>query len=91
MATVEWTLTEHIERIAFLVHYGWSEAVAVDVGVPSLGCVVNWPLTDGNHRLGAALVRGDDVIAASVAGDIDYAFRLFGVDVRESDFETVPA
>ncbi len=59
--------------------------MAIDVGVPALNCYVRWPLTDGNHRLAAAVIRGDIHIEASVAGDIDYAATLFGVDVRERD------
>lgn len=89
--TTNWSREEHIARVAHLVVHGWEGAVEVDVGVPALRCHVAWPLTDGNHRLAAALVRGDRFISASVAGDIDFAFELFGVDVREPGFEAIAA
>lgn len=73
----------HEERIAWLVVNGWADPIRMDVGVPALGCHVNWPVQDGNHRLAAAIYRKDESILASVDGDIDYAFDLFGVDVAE--------
>ena len=85
-----WDLRRHLARIAYLAVYGWDDhGVEVDVGVPFLRCYVEWPLTDGNHRLAAAIVRGDTHIAASVAGDIKYAFELFGVDICEEGFEPI--
>ena len=73
-----WTPEEHISRIAYLAHHGWAEPIEVDVGVPDMGCYVDWPVTDGNHRLAAAIVRGDKHILASVSG-CEYTMRkLFG-------------
>jgi hypothetical protein len=81
--TTIWTRRQHIERIAFLAVHGWAAAIEIDVGVPSLGHHVRWPITDGNHRVAAALVRRDTRILASVGGSLDYAQELFGVDVTE--------
>jgi hypothetical protein len=64
-----WSREKHISRIAFLAVHGWAEPIDINVGVPSLGCIVDWPISDGNHRLCAAIVRGDGHIAASVGGD----------------------
>lgn len=74
----------HASRIAFLVKNGWADAIEVDVGIPSMRCYVNWPVTDGNHRLAAAAYRGDKAILASVGGCLDYAFELFGVECEET-------
>ena|ERR1700733_1556486 len=75
-----------IARIAYLVETGWSDPINIDVGVPALGCYIDWMITDGNHRLGAAIYRKDEFISAVVDGDINYAFELFGVDVTEVVF-----
>lgn len=79
---------EHAARIAYLAQYGWDDALEVDVGIPSMGCHVNWAVTDGNHRLAAAAFRGDADILASVGGCLDTAFKLFGVDCQEKQLET---
>lgn len=86
-----WSREQHIQRIAWLSTYGWEKAVEVDVGVPSQGCVPFWPLLDGNHRLAAAVVRGDTYVLSSVSGDIDYAHSLFGVDVSEAASDVCPS
>ena len=74
---------DHAGRIAYLVLYPASDAIEVDVGVPCLGYIPKWMLTDGNHRMAAAIFSGKDWISATVAGQLDYAKRLFGVDCLE--------
>ena len=78
-----WDTQAHIERIAYLVVHGWHGPINVDVGIPSMGFSVDWPVQDGNHRLAAAIYLGAPVIEASVSGDLDYAQQLFFVDVSE--------
>lgn len=77
------TVQQHAGRIAFLVKNGWRDAIEIDVGIPSMGCYVDWPVLDGNHRLAAASLRRDDQILAIVAGDLDYALDLFGIECKE--------
>jgi hypothetical protein len=74
---------QHSERIAYLVRNGWNDPIELDIGVPGLGCYVDWPVMEGNHRLAAAIYRHDEYILAKVSGDIDYGFKLFGVDITE--------
>lgn len=76
---------QHAGRIAYLAIHGWDDCISIDVGVPSLGCTPVWPYTDGNHRLCAAIHRGDDFIDAEVEGDIDYAEELFGVPIEDPE------
>ena len=78
---VVWGRQQHVQRVAWLVVNGWDDAISVDVGVPSLGYYVEWLVVDGNHRLAAAIYRGDLGILTSPAGDMDlYAeFLLEGV------------
>ena len=64
-----WTRWDHIRRAAYLMVHGWPDAIDVDVGVPALGDDTHWPVCEGNHRLLAALARGDKSIRASVSGD----------------------
>ena len=68
----DWDHQTHVQRIAWLVANGWSDPIEVDVGIPVLGFHVNWPVTDGNHRLAAAIYRGDERILASVSGQVSY-------------------
>lgn len=69
----------HVGRVAFLAVQGWGDPIEVDVGVPSLGCHVGWPIADGNHRVAAAFFRGDPTIQVGVSGSLDYFQELFEV------------
>lgn len=80
---------DHAARIAYLVLNGWKDAIEVDVGVPVLGYVTDWIVTDGNHRLAAAIYARHEVIECSVAGQMDYAKRVLGVDCAEKELEPV--
>lgn len=77
--TARWDVLQHVERIAHFVVRGWSEPISLDIGVPGMGPA--WPVTDGNHRLCAAVVLGADAISALVSGDVDLAKELLGVDI----------
>lgn len=75
---------DHAARIAFLVENPAKDPILIDVGCPSLGYWgPNWMVTDGNHRLAAAIFRGDATIPALVDGELEHAFELFGVDCEE--------
>jgi len=47
------------------------EPIWIDVGCEALGLYVSWIIQDGNHRLAAALYRGDTTIRVSAGGDMD--------------------
>lgn len=74
-----WTREQHAARVAYLVVHPDPTPIEVDVGIPSLGCHVDWPVTDGNHRLAAAIYRRDPFILVDAAGACDiierYRFR----------------
>lgn len=72
----------HIQRVAYFVRYGWTEAVELDVGVPHIDCALGWIITDGNHRFAASIVRGDYAIKCTIAGCVETAELLLGVKVR---------
>jgi hypothetical protein len=66
----------HIARIAWFVVHGWTDHIEIDVGVPSMGCYVQWPVEDGNHRYAAAIYRDDATIAAEISGSLNYAEEI---------------
>lgn len=79
----EWTRAEHLGRIAYLMEAGWTDAIEVDVGVPSMGFTPVCPVLDGNHRLLAAYFRGDIGITASTSGEIRI-IKAFTLEVRRT-------
>ncbi len=75
-----WGKDQHIARIAYFVDRGWSTPIQIDVGCPSFpGFRYKWLVDDGNHRLCAAIVRGDRYIDADISGERKYATELLGV------------
>jgi hypothetical protein len=80
---------DHVERIAYLVVHRDPTPIDLDVGVPELGCYVDWPIQDGHHRLAAAFYRGDESIEADVSGGIDYGEELLGVRLPRTVQERV--
>lgn len=72
--------SRHAGRIRFLVENGWPDPIMLDVGIPILGYAgPEWPITDGNHRLAAAALRGDATISVDVSGQVGHAADLLGV------------
>lgn len=59
----------HTGRIAWFVLHGIPDPIEIDFGCPALGCDPLWPITDGNHRFMAAIIRNDPFIMANAAGD----------------------
>jgi hypothetical protein len=66
----------HANRIAYLVDFKAEDPISIDVGIPSMGCTVDWEIEDGNHRLAAAIVRGDEFIYASFSGGLKEVRRF---------------
>ena len=77
----------HEARIAWLVKHGHEDTIQLDVGVPSLGCHVNWIVIDGNHRLAAAIYRGDETIDCTIGGDLCYADEILGTQVSDQSVD----
>ena len=72
-ADPSYSRAKHEKRIAYLAVRGWSDAIEIDVGCPGLpGGFVDFPTLDGNHRIAAALFRGDPYIEANCSGDIEF-------------------
>lgn len=74
-----WRRQEHIQRIAYLVVHPSPHPISIDLGVPALGFCPEWPIYDGNHRLGSAFYRGLDQILINFSGDIALGEKLFGL------------
>jgi hypothetical protein len=63
--------SDHVGRVAWFVVNGWIHPIQIDVGVPSLGCNVQWIVVDGNHRLAAAIYSEYPNIKCACSGSID--------------------
>lgn len=63
----------HIKKIAFFAINEAEKPISIDVGIPSMGCHVDYIIDDGNHRLAGAIVAGAKTIKASVSGSMDHA------------------
>ncbi|AXH60405.1 hypothetical protein PLA107_032955 (plasmid) [Pseudomonas amygdali pv. lachrymans str. M301315] len=61
-----------------------TDPIGIDVGVPSV-TVIAWPILDGNHRVAAAIFRGDLTINAEISGCLDHICELFGLSEAELD------
>jgi len=71
---------KHIGRVAFLMQAGWRDAIELEFPVPGLAYArMTWLITDGNHRMAAALLRNDAYVLVSVFGHLRSAARALGV------------
>lgn len=61
----------HIERIAYLVVNGWDDACWLEFYGEG-----HWPVSDGNHRFYAAIMREDETILAQAVGDWEDIKRM---------------
>lgn len=68
--------SNHIKKIAFFATNEMEKPISIDVGIPSLGCYVDYIIDDGNHRLAGAIYKGDLFIKAKVSGDVNHAKEL---------------
>jgi hypothetical protein len=70
----------HLDRIEYLTEYEWPSAkeeanpIEIDLGIGDY--LADWPVVDGNHRLAAAALRGDEHLAVVVSGDWERAVRV---------------
>ena len=62
----------HINRIAWFAIHGWHDA-PIEINMND----VSWVVWDGNHRLAAAIYRGDEMIWADVEGPKDRIALLY--------------
>jgi hypothetical protein len=71
-----WSKNKHIGRIAYLVLNPDLTPIEIDLGIPTLGYSPEWVVVDGNHRLAAAIFRGDKTINATCSGEVDLIKEL---------------
>lgn len=70
----------HAARIAWLVLHDDPEPIEIDVGMGPEQAP-RWIVTDGNHRLYAAIFRGETHVEATISGSEAQAKALLGVDL----------
>lgn len=75
----------HIQKVAWFVKNPAKDPISIEVGCARLGVRIDHIIEDGNHRLAAAIIRGDKSIAARVGGGIDDAkeMKLWNPNVFE--------
>lgn len=72
------TRQQHIERVAYLVVHSWSDFISVEAHWGG------WPVVDGNHRLAAAIFRGDKDIEVEFGGMLDEIRDMFGPTIASA-------
>ncbi len=88
--TADLSRKQHIARITWFVRHGWSDPVEIDVGIPTFGGHVDWPLIDGNHRFAAALYLGHHTIRSGFNGSVDYGIEVGLLDAADFEMQTGP-
>jgi len=74
----------HAGRAAWLAVNGWGDPISIEASDIERG---HWPIADGNHRLAAAILLGDEEIEAEIGGFEDDVVRHFGEDVARQVFD----
>lgn len=72
----------HIRRIAWFVVNGIKNPITIHIN-PELQIHPKpnrWVVSDGNHRLAAAIVREDKYINVNIRGDLEHAEKLLGLE-----------
>lgn len=65
------TKDQHLSKIAYFYKYGWEEPILL------IFRENYYPVADGNHRLIAAQLRGDEFILAHVEGNLSLIRTLY--------------
>jgi len=73
------TSYSHEKRIAYLIKNKDENYIDLDFGVDCLNYIPSWGISDGNHRLLAAIIRGDDEILVDFQGSVNYAMEKLGI------------
>jgi hypothetical protein len=82
-STTRWSREDHVRRIAYLVVH--PDPTPVEIEMDSYGYPI---IYDGNHRIAAAVCRGDLTILADISGFIDHIPSLLGdQDQRKKECE----
>ena len=66
----------HIKKIAYFVKHEPQERVSLDVGIPSMGCFVEYFIQDGNHRFAGSIIAGRGTVACGISGDLSHIKEL---------------
>jgi len=73
------TANDHAARIAYFIMNGFEDPISLDVGIPSMGYSMDWILTDGNHRLAAAIFSNLATVPVEFSGEVEFFKELFGL------------
>lgn len=66
----------HIKKIAYFVKNEPIKPIGLDVGVPSLGCFVDYFIDDGNHRFAGSIIAKRKTIPCKISGSVEHIKEL---------------
>jgi hypothetical protein len=66
----------HIARVAYMVLNPQTHPICIDIACEEIG-LYNTTICDGNHRLSAAIVRGDKTVRVAFSGGVTNFKRMF--------------
>lgn len=67
----------HIRKIAYFVLNPINDPIDIDVGFQAMGCLPpSHMVQDGNHRLAAAIIKGETTVCARVNGGVEDARQM---------------
>jgi hypothetical protein len=72
----KFTRLDHIKKITYFLQNDALDPIEMDVGVPALGCYIEWMIMDGNHRFFAAILKNQTNVRVGISGCISYAKEL---------------
>jgi hypothetical protein len=73
------TANDHAARIAYFIVNGFEDPISLDVGIPTMGYSMDWILTDGHHRLAAAIFANLATVPVEFSGEVEFFKELFGI------------
>lgn len=83
----------NVGRIAHFLQEGWkdigedAEPIALDIGLGDY--TPSWLISDGNHRVAAAKLRGDRSIAVEIIGELAKAKAVFLRGVSPAEYSSL--
>lgn len=83
----------NVARIAHFLQAGWDEPdkdhepITIDIGL--VGYLPNYLIVDGNHRVAAAKLRGDEMIRIEIIGSLEKAEAVFLQGIHPDEYGTI--
>jgi hypothetical protein len=80
----------HAKRIAWFIINGWNDPICYDFGCPDFGYHPSYPVSDGNHRLYAAIFKGDTSVKSSYEGQLENGLNMIRFAYEQQEILNSP-